>query len=368
MHDLLVVMRLVCLALSFSIFTALSSTSVYADNTIQSDHQGFQYTGRIDFSKPKKPILSWPGSSVKALFSGDKLSITLDDSSGNNYFNVIVDGNSAYPYVIATKKGQHSYVIDGLAEGEHSLEIYKRTEGHEGASKFLGIAIADKGRMLKAPSALKRKIAFFGDSITSGMGNEAADNSEDNKPEDKNNYLSYSSITARKLNAEHHTVSLSGIGVMVSWFDFSMPDYFDQLSAVGNNNSQWDFSRWTPDIVVVNLLQNDSWLVGDTKRLSPTPSEQEIVQSYADFIQSIRAKYKGKPLICVLGSMDVTQANSPWPSYVEKAIKLIKQKDGSADIDMLEFDFTGYKAHPRVHQHQRNADILTDFIARKMQW
>src|SRR5690606_12981704 len=105
----------------------------------------------------------------------------------------------------------------------HSVEIYKRTEGEEGHTAFKGIVLADGQKLLTPPSRLPHKIEIYGDSISSGMGNEGAYNGVDNQLSEKNNYLAYGSIAARQLNAELHTISQSGIGIMVSWFPFIMP-------------------------------------------------------------------------------------------------------------------------------------------------
>ncbi|AWB65980.1 electron transporter RnfD [Saccharobesus litoralis] len=335
----------------------------------EADNNHFQYTGRIDFTQAKQPLISFAGTSIKAKFTGNKLNIRLDDQRGENFFNVIINGNDQFPYVIQAKQGLHTYpVAHHLKDGIHTVEIYKRTEGHEGYSRFLGLELSDNAKLLPAPARPNRRIAFFGDSITSGMGNEAADNAGDKQLSEKNNYLSYASITARNLNAEHHTISLSGIGIMASWFDFTMPEYYDQVNGAGNNDSKWDFKQWTPDIVVINLFQNDSWLVHDPKRISPIPNDENIIQAYIKFVNTIRSKYPNKPVICALGSMDITKSNSKWPGLVKTAVKRIKQQDNTADINTLFFEFTGYKAHPRVHQHQRNADKLTKFIKQKLAW
>ncbi|WOH35773.1 SGNH/GDSL hydrolase family protein [Thalassotalea fonticola] len=350
------------------IFT-LQSGLLLAGNFIEPDDKYIQYTGRMDFVNPKQPLISWPGTSIKAKFTGKTLKIKLDDQEGNNYFNVIIDGNDQFPHVLHAKQGSHVYPIAFyLQDGEHIVELYKRTEGHEGSTKFLGLELADNGKLLNPPTRPIRKIAFFGDSITSGQGNEAADNSGDLDLSEKNNYLSYSSITARKLNAEHHTVSLSGIGIMLSWFDFTMPEYFDQVNGAGNNKSHWDFSSWTPDIVVINLFQNDSWLVKDPKRISPMPNSEQIIQAYVDFVYTVSQRYPNKPIICALGSMDITKQGSNWPGYVKTAVARIKQMDSKANIDTVLFEHTGYKKHPRVNQHQRNAEKLTEFIKGKMGW
>ncbi len=348
---------------------ALQSGILFSAQHIKPDHKLIQYTGRVDFANPNQPLISWPGTSIKAKFTGDTLKVELDDQEGKNYFNVIIDGNEQFPHVIQAKQGSHIYpVAYYLNDGEHTVEIYKRTEGHEGSTKFLGLALADHGKLLTLPARPTRKIAFFGDSITSGMGNEAPDNHDDKDLSDKNNYLAYGSITARNLHAEHHTVSLSGIGIMVSWFDFTMKEYFDQINAAGNNNSRWDFTSWTPDIVVINLFQNDSWLVTDPKVISPIPTDEKIIQAYVDFINTIRLHYPNKPIICALGSMNITQTESKWPNYVETAVSRIKEMDSKANIDTVLFEYTGYKKHPRVHQHQRNAEKLTERIKAKLQW
>lgn len=340
-----------------------------AANFIESDHKFIQYTGRIDFVNPKQPLISWPGTSIKARFTGKSIKIKLDDLEGKNYFNVIIDGDNKYPHVLKAKQGSHVYPIAHyLQNGEHTVEIYKRTEGHEGSTNFLGLELADNENLLKPPTRPIRKIAFFGDSITSGMGNESADNVADKELSEKNNYLSFSSITARNLAAEHHTISLSGIGVMVSWFDFTMPEYFDQINGSGNNETVWDFSHWTPDIIVINLLQNDSWLVANPKHISPTPTKDEIIQSYVDLVTSIKLQYPNKPIICALGSMDITKRGSNWPDYVKEAVSRIRKIDSNASIDTLFFEYTGYNKHPRVNQHERNAKKLTQFIKHKMNW
>lgn len=338
-----------------------------ASQFFSADSNEFLYTGRIDFSSPKTPIISWPGTSIKANFTGSYLAVVLDDERGKNFFSVIIDGEEHFPYVIQAKKGKHTYVISSaLAAENHHVEIYKRTEGEEGSSKFIGLEIADKARLLSPPVRPARRIEIYGDSITSGMGNEAANNGEDNLGSEKNNYWAYGAITARNLKAELHTVSRSGIGIMISWFDFIMPQYYDQLSAVGNNDSQWDFSRWTPDVVVINLMQNDSWLIDNEQRLKPHPRDAERITHYQDFVQSIRSKYPDSQLICALGSMDATRTDK-WPDYVRKAVDNLKQ-DGDKKIDYVFFDFNGYEKHPRIAQHQKNAKKLTAFIRAKMNW
>ena len=335
---------------------------------IAADNSGYVYTGRIDFSDKKSPQLSWTGSSINANFTGTSLAIKLDDQLGKNYFNVIIDGEVQHPYVLEAKQGEQTYVINtSLKPGNHNLEIYKRTEGEEGATTFKGLLLDEGAKLLAPPSRPSRRMEIFGDSISTGMGNEGADNGADHLLSEKNNYWAYGAITARHLNAELHTISQSGIGIMISWFPFTMPQFYDQLSAVGNNNTQWNFANWTPDVVVINLFQNDSWLVDREKRLQPIPDDTQRVQAYIDFVRSIRAKYPNAQIICALGSMDAT-ATPKWPGYITAAVERMKKEYKDEKLDTIFFEFTGYGGHPRVAQHKANAEKLTAFIKKKMNW
>ncbi len=354
------------LALSIGLLTALPG---WAGTFIAPDNAGLQYTGRIDFSNPAAPVLSWPGTSVTANFTGSTLAVRLEDQHGQNFFNVFVDDDYAHPTILRCEKGEQTYpVATNLAPGPHRLLLTKRTEGKEGATHFKGLELDDGAQLLPPPARPPHKMEIFGDSISSGLGNEAPEDGGDKDPKDKNNFLAYGPIAARELQAELHVISQSGIGIMVSWFDFTMPQFYDQLSAVGNNDTRWDFTRWTPELVVINLFQNDSWLIDGQKRLNPIPTDAQRIQAYVDFVKTIRAKYPDTYIICALGSMDATRPGSKWPGYISAAVAQLKQEDSAEKIDTLFFDFTGETKHPRVAQHRANAAKLTAFVRAKLGW
>ena len=346
----------------------LCTGSAWAAVVVRTDNANLQYTGRIDFADQAAPVISWPGSSIEGNFTGSTLAVTLDDQYGKNWFNVFIDGKLDQPVIISAAKGGKTYAVaTGLPAGPHRFLITKRTEGEEGATVFRGLELADGGKLLAPPPRKARKIAFFGDSITSGMGNESPDDGPDDKLKDKNNFMAYDAITARALDAEMHVVSQSGIGVMISWFPFTMPQFYDQLSAVGNNDSRWDFSQWTPDVVVINLFQNDKWLIDREKRLKPAPTDEQRIAAYKDLVKKIRAEYPRAYIVCALGSMDAVSPGSKWPGYVSSAVAQLRAEHDER-IDTLFFDYTGYDKHPRVKHHQANAAKLTAFIRQKMGW
>ena len=349
---------------------ALFGTASAVAKQVIPNKDNLQYSGRIDFSDKNAPSLSWPGTQVRGTFTGKKLAITLDDQWGKNYFNVFIDEAEQPTKIIACQQGQKTYLIaDDLASDKvHTFTLFKRTEGEEGRTLLHSLTLSDEGKLQAKPEKPARKIIFYGDSITSGMGNEAPVGKADNISAQKNNYLAYGAITARNLDAEYMSISQSGIGVMISWFDFTMPQFYDQLDAVGNNDSKWNFALWQPDVVVVNLLQNDSWLIDREKRLKPMPSEKDIIKAYKAFLLTLRQVHPDAYMIAALGSMDATRAGSPWPRYVKEAVAQIKQANKDEKITTLFFPFTGFEQHPRVAQHKANADLLTALIKEKMNW
>jgi hypothetical protein len=353
-------------------FALLVPVCVLAANSptvVQPKDRHLQYTGRIDFADPDAPVVSWPNTSIALNFKGTSVAVTLNDHDGKNFFNAFVDGDLNHPVIIQAQQGEHTYpVVDHLPAGKHSVLITKRTEGGEGSTIFNNVLLSPHATLLDPSPRPKHRMEVFGDSITSGMGDESPDTDVDDRLRDKNSFMSYAAITARNLDAELHMTSQSGIGIMVSWFDFTMPQFYDQLSAVGNNDTQWDFSSWTPEVVVINLFQNDSWLTDRDKKLLPLPTDEQRIQAYIDFVTTIRGKYPQAFIICALGSMDATREGSKWPGYIESAVARMKNEKHDEKLATIFFPFTGYGQHPRVHHQQDNAALLTAFIKSKMNW
>jgi hypothetical protein len=326
---------------------------------IEADNPKIQYTGRIDFSNPKEPILYWPGTYIIAKFEGTSIKIRLNDIEGENYYNIIIDDNDSKPIVLDCEQDKEIYSITSeLKDTIHKVLVFRRTETFTGSTIFKGF-ILDEGKGLLEPQPKpKFKIEFYGNSITSGMGNECIGDEDEGNESKKNNYLTYSAITARNLNAEYVCISKSGIGILISWFPQTMPEFYYRLNP-SDPESMWDFSKWTPDIVVINLFQNDSWLI---EKLNPLPDSKKIIRAYIDFIQKVREKYPEAHIFCTLGSMDATEEGQPWPGYIKEAVKILKEDFDDKRVYSYIFAYDGTGKHPRVNQHFKMAEELTIFI------
>ncbi|WP_242919577.1 SGNH/GDSL hydrolase family protein [Pontibacter liquoris] len=327
------------------------------------------YQGRIGHAGPDAAELYWSGTTIRLNFEGTTVKAWLKDESGDNYYNVIVDGDSLH--LLRPDTTRRAYTLTyNLPEGKHTLELFKRTEYDRGKTQFYGFELGSDTKLLPPPAPQKRRIEFYGNSITAGYAVE--DNSGKDQPDSTytNHYLSYAALTARHFSAASHVICKSGIGVMVSWFPYTMPEIFDRLNPA-LPESKWDFTKYKPDIVVINLLQNDSWLVkrpehDEFKRVFGTtpPSQEFIVNAYRSFVQQIRAKYPDAQIICMLGNMDITREGSPWPGYVQQAVAGMHD----TKIHTLVVPYKNTPGHPDRQEQQQLANSLIRFIESNISW
>lgn len=334
---------------------------------IRFDDASITYSGRTGF-KTDAAELYWSGASVKINFSGEGLSAVLKDQDTSNYYQVIVDEKIVGKLHPDTSKKVYE-LVTGLSAGKHALELFKRTEWDKGKTMFYGFMPVKEASILPASKLPKRKIEFYGNSITCGYA------TEDFKGDSpigyfENNYLSYAAITARHFNAQYSCIAKSGIGVMLSWFPLIMPEMYDRLDPT-DSTGKWDFTKYIPDLVVINLFQNDAWLTQrpdfpEFKHRFGTkaPSAENIILAYRTLVTNIRSKYPKASLICALGSMDATQTGSPWPGYIKKAVEALNDRK----IYTHFFPYKNTPGHPKVPEQKQMADSLIAFIDQHIKW
>ncbi len=335
---------------------------------IPADNDHIRITGRIARHADSVSIY-WQGTSILFHIAGTGASVVMNDEKGENYFNVVVDGTPLKYFRL--KKGKHTYdIATGLSRGKHTLELIKRTEWDKGKTFFYGVSLRAGAVIEELPPPRSRTIEFFGNSITSGYANE--DYSGHDSPDSSltNNYYSYAALTARHFDANFYCTSKSGIGIMLSWSPLTMPQLYNRLDPT-DSTSRWNFADVTPQVVVINLFQNDSWLVKKPEHPSfkkafgaTAPDEQFIVQSYKSFVGTIRHVYPHATIICLLGPMDITKDGSPWPGYVTKAVRELNDPN----ILYHFFPYTSRAGHPRVEEHKQVANELIRFIEANVSW
>lgn len=314
--------------------------------------------GRFDCQDPEAPVAAWVNSAVFLTFEGEEIWMRAEDSDGEDYLEIILDGVARN--WIGLEKGVRDYRIETeVPEGVHTLEIQKRTELLMGRVTFLDFYLPKGGKFLEPPGAHELKLEYFGDSITNGCGNghphEVA-----HAPALDNGYMSYAALSARMLSAEYHTIAISGIGVLQDAMGNinGLPPHFHGVHGYGTPD--WDFSRYIADGVIINLGQND---------YSNPISDDLYVEKYIAFIEDILRQYPQAYVFCCVGTMN----NNYLPS-VERVTKhfreLGNEKVFPVDLGLIipEVEGWGGGFHPGFQTHYRMAQDLADFISEKTGW
>ncbi|HSR16874.1 MAG TPA: hypothetical protein VLM39_02185 [Ignavibacteriaceae bacterium] len=158
------------------------------------------YEGRIIY-KDDAAELAWSGTSVSVWFEGSDMAAVLKDADTADYYNIIIDDKDIFKIHADTAK-QRYVLASGLPFGKHKVQLFKRTEWDKGKILFYGFETSEETKLLPVPVPKKRKIEFYGNSITSGYAIE--DKSDDSwYGYFENNYLTYAAITARHFDAQY---------------------------------------------------------------------------------------------------------------------------------------------------------------------
>ncbi|MCB9496148.1 MAG: SGNH/GDSL hydrolase family protein [Fibrobacteria bacterium] len=265
-------LRFFSLATAVFLATPVRSLAAVGDGTPQDTNLVF--VGRWDTSSPSAPHSYWGGAYIRTGFTGNSLSVKLGKSVD---LAITIDGR---PPVI--KRGANGTVslASGLASGDHTIKLVARFQNDE--IIFQGFVLASGGKTF-APPKSKALIEFVGNSITSGSKTT------------NGNISAYAWLTGEALGVDRTAISFPGItltkdyhytfggaptlGQEAQYFKTGTPPLYNVNSTI--NSKDWDFRRYTPDLVVINLGAND--------RLVPVPSAT-FRASYVNFLKNLRSK------------------------------------------------------------------------------
>lgn len=342
---------------------AISAGGASRDDEVPGE-PGVRFVGRVDTSDAAGARFAWSGTGIVARFSGTELAVRMN---GAQQYTVLIDGE-LQPKLTTT--GGADVLASGLSDGEHDVEVHRRTEANQGESQFLGFELG-AGELLAPPPAPERRIEIIGDSISAGYGNEGADMSCPFSPDTENHYLTYGAIAARNVDAELVTVAWSGKGVVCNYGDDAtsctdpMPLYYGR-TLPNRADSTWDFSRYQPQAVVINLGTNDMSTTSD-------PSEQEFTRAYADLLARVRTAYPDALILCTVGPLlngaDLTTARA----YIAAAV-LQRVSAGDDAVQTFELaptnasDGYGCDYHPSLRTHEIMAEALTTALRAELGW
>ncbi len=353
--------------ISLCVLSMLATASCSAYNKIKPSDPRIAYVGRVSLTNPEKAVFTWPGLQLHFNFTGTSAKMITKPGSG--YFMVEVDDLEPVK-VHSSKTDSIITLAEGLPDGEHRMTVTYANEGLVMKPEIHGLILDDGAQMLEKPELPTRKMEFIGNSITCGLGNEGPSSAKKFDYSMQNLYYTYEAIAARELDAQCQVVARSGIGIYRNnngnpkGDKAVMPAYYPntQFAMTGE---KWDFSKYTPDVVCVNLGTNDT--------TNPSYDVALLTDAYKKFIKTLRSHYPNAKIVFLTGTM----LKGKRLEDVKKAHRdAIADARSRGDNEVYTFDFTpddgslgkGVFNHPSRARHEKMAEELVPFIRQITGW
>lgn len=332
------------------------------------------YSGRIDLSDPFAIVWTYPGTFVRMKFKGTQLSIHVRNKHNywNNYLGV-VEGD-AQTKLLLPKEGEATIEIPlkTTQDNIHEVTIFKRQDAcHE--LTILGFEINcntdEECELLEASPLPQRRIEVYGDSVSAGEVSEAVEYVAKADPEHNgeysNSWYSYAWIAARKLDAQLHDIAQGGVALLDNTGWYHEPDYIG-MEQVWNKMrynpdygtvKEWDFSKYTPDIVIVAIGQNDSHPDDYMKNDYEGEKAKNWRTHYRQFLAKLRETYPDAWIICCT---TLLQHDIGWDMSISQAVLDIADKKISHCVFQRNGKAT--PGHLRIPEAEEMAEELCHYI------
>ena len=320
-----------------------------------SPETGVRYVGRFDDADPSAVRFSWSGSGFVVRFRGTGARATL---RGGRFFTVVVDG-VVQPDPLAVSESDATYdLASDLPNAEHTIEVYRRTEGSLGPSVVGGVAVDGEPLAVPRPT---RQMEIVGDSWSTGDGVDAPSESCDLST--LNHYLTWGAVAARAVDAELSTVALSGKGVVRSGDDRvdPLPVFYDRVIATEAGSTG---TIRPVDAVFVSAGAND-FIEGEL------PGEFAV--AYASLLEQIRVQHPDAVIACIWPKLPDAAETERVRAAIDAAIAArLAAGDArvtEADIELDELvDLACDDGHPGVETHALMAENTIAFLMAELGW
>ncbi|MGD0596668.1 MAG: SGNH/GDSL hydrolase family protein [Sedimentisphaerales bacterium] len=322
--------------------------------TIPALDKCFRYEGRFDFADANSPVVTWQASRISIDFEGDVLKLLFDGAKNQNFFNAQIDNSTR---VVEVNEGMppKGTTFAGLGKGRHHLVLSKRSEANAGSVHFRGIQISKGDKVwLSAPVAYKLRMEFIGDSKTVGACNEDANTDQWDTRRTHNGMLSYAAITSEAFSADHRNISVSGMGIITGYVDVKAGEMWNRTYP-NASSAVADLNAWTPDVVFVNLGDNDESFT----RTHNQPFPVNFTDGYISLVRAIRAAYPKAHIVLLRGGM-YGGMHSEFLNWAWKDI-VTQLESGDKDISHFVFKYQAMN-HPRVAEDRKLADELVTWL------
>ena len=246
-----------------------------------------QIIGRTDARDPAGPKVGWPAARIIARFNGTEATVRLSHvngfSGGPSYYDVLVDGVLVGAPLAVTGGVTDYPLVTGLPAGDHTVELYKRTEASLGVDQLHRFTFAG-GRLLSPPPRAARRIEFLGDSQIQGFGVESTSPTCATIADKHNARKSVQALLGADLGAEVSSITYSGKGLGKNEFagDTRYFRALYPLSLPDDNAATWNFANFVPDVIVIVLGGTDF-------SVAPIPTAAQFRVLYQALLTQVRS-------------------------------------------------------------------------------
>ena len=323
------------------------------------------------------------GNGVRFVFAGTSVTIRFRGTfvkciiRNHKFFNVqeigtVVDGKVGKITFEQKEEDITLSIAEGLENKIHEVTLYKRQDAAH-YFEFKGFEVDDNAEVLEPKNGLKRRMECYGDSVSAGAVVEAVQNTASNDPEGHegvydNSWYAFPMITARNLGARINNIAQGGIAIFDKTGYYHAPDHIGMETVYNKmcyfpeaegGYTDWDFSKYTPHVVLFAVGQNDPHNEGGEDFDITDPVYREKWKSrYKAIINDLRSKYPRAVFILVL---TVLMHDPAW----DKAVDEIAREFGDPRVMHFVFKRTGAATpgHPRITEQYEMAEELTAFIS-----
>ncbi|MGN0643281.1 MAG: electron transporter RnfD [Huintestinicola sp.] len=335
------------------------------------------YTGRIDVREDGAHFY-FAASSAEMLFRGTEISAEICNNTcwGTLCLGYVIDGRVGKVPLPRSNDGKDTVykLAENLEEDKiHRLIIYKR---HAAQHSFALRSVETNGEFLDLPPRPELKIEFYGDSVSAGEVAEAVDFTGRSDPASHdaiydNSWFSYTWQTARMLDAQIHNIAQGGIAVFDKTGYFHWPDMIGMESVYdkmcyfpeAGELTEWDFSKYIPDIVVFALGQNDKHNgVTDKDDLDIYDPEYRTKwkNGYKDIVRKVHSHYLPSTKYVFITTL--LMHDEEWDKAIDEMTEELKAEGLDAHHLLFSRNGAATPGHPRIAEHSEMAGELTAFI------
>lgn len=303
--------------------------------------------------------LDWSASNVSFIYHGKHSLKATFKAINKATFLVEVDGKTRYINVSANSTTKTT-ISAPLDEGDHLVRIFKSSEANGGIASLVGLTIDENGS-ISAPEAKDYKFEFYGSSTT--CANQVyRDGMEDG-------YLGFARIISDAYNAEFNTMCVSGRGLQAGYnsedgwqasHDKQLNYLYKYTSYFRDNTKMWNFSSYIPDVLVLNVGNND---LGKAIMEELDFTIDDFTNEVKRFHNEIRTIYPASTKIIYLYGM---YSNRGYESEYRAAIDELKQIDHNVEFVYTPKMGSGATEHPSREEHEYVASYLSEAVAKML--